>query len=151
MVRRRRIRHAGAGSSTDALRDRWPWLRLAYRKRQTTRPLVGRGELLPFLSSLHHLACGTDTYSTAITDSFNAKKKNRSEPLRERSLRSPQVDDRAERANRRGSGREPVANLSTYAPLLRVRGFISQICEIRDMRTYMFLPSGRNMCAPAEG
>lgn len=59
MVRRRRIRHAGAGSSTDAPRDRWPWLRPAYRERQTTRPFTGRGELLPFPPTFHHPAYRT--------------------------------------------------------------------------------------------
>lgn len=75
MVRRRRIRHAGAGSSTDAPRDRWPWLRPAYRERQTIRPFAGRGELLPFPQTLHHPAYRTDPNSTATTDNSRAKKK----------------------------------------------------------------------------
>ena len=61
--------------------------------------------MLPFLSSLHHLACGTDTYSTAITDSFNAKKKKtdlnhyeRDHSARRKSLteRSERIDEEAE-------------------------------------------------------
>ncbi len=59
MVRRRRIRHAGAGSSTDAPRDRWPWLRRAYRERDTTRPFNGRGELLAVPPPFHHPAYRT--------------------------------------------------------------------------------------------
>ncbi len=114
MVRRRRIRHAGAGSSTDAPRDRWPWLRPAYRERQTIRPFAGRGELLPFPQTLHHPAYRTDPNSTATTDNSRAKKKQNCRTICERSHRSPQpqrpnvVSEWARKRKRTGSHIERV-------------------------------------------
>ena len=60
--------------------------------------------MLPFLSSLHHLACGTDPFRTVRTDSFDAKKKTdlnlceRDHPARRKSMteRSERIDEEAE-------------------------------------------------------
>lgn len=117
MVRRRRIRHAGAGSSTDAPRDRWPWLRPAYRERQTTRPFTGRGELLPFPPTFHHPAYRTIPCAPLLLITPVQKKKRicittrvipplAAAPATERSER---VGEEAEESQRQA--------LCTYAPV----------------------------------
>ena len=117
MVRRRRIRHAGAGSSTDAPRDRWPWLRPAYRERQTTRPFTGRGELLPFPPTFHHPAYRTIPCAPQLLITPVQKKKRicittrvipplAAAPATERSER---VGEEAEESQRQA--------LCTYAPV----------------------------------
>ena len=164
MVRRRRIRHAGAGSSTDAPRDRWPWLRPAYRERQTIRPFAGRGELLPFPQTLHHPAYRTDPNSTATTDNSRAKKKQNCRTICERSHRSPQpqrpnvVSEWARKRKRTGSHIERVrTDAGCRGEALTQSQSDSDVCtglsrhrQFADLAERLRHENGKMICCPAD-